>query len=103
MSNPFQILSKPPARVKDPVCGMMVDPESAAGNYQYDGTTYSFCNLGCLVKFRAEPDRYLHPEKNSCARLRPRETRSNTRARCTRRWCRRVRAHAHSAEWHSSP
>ena len=63
MPNPFQILSKPPALVKDPVCGMMVDPTTAAGTLQYEGKSYSFCNLTCLVKFRAEPERYLHPER----------------------------------------
>jgi Cu+-exporting ATPase len=61
MPNPFQILSKP-ALVKDPVCGMMVDPAKAPGRVEYDGAQYSFCNLGCMVKFRAEPERYLHPE-----------------------------------------
>jgi Cu+-exporting ATPase len=61
MSNPFQILSKPAATVKDPVCGMMVDPMKAPGNFEYNGQRYSFCNLGCMVKFRADPERYLHP------------------------------------------
>jgi len=64
MSNPFQIVSKP-TLVKDPVCGMMVDPAKAPGQLDYDGTHYSFCNLGCMVKFRAEPERYLHPEQAS--------------------------------------
>jgi Cu+-exporting ATPase len=61
MANPFQIVSKP-TLVKDPVCGMMVDPAKAPGQLDHDGTHYSFCNLGCMVKFRAEPERYLHPE-----------------------------------------
>jgi Cu+-exporting ATPase len=65
MANPFQILSKPPAQVKDPVCGMMVDPAKAAGAFDYSGTGYLFCSLGCMVKFRAEPERYLHPESAS--------------------------------------
>jgi Cu+-exporting ATPase len=61
MPNPFQIVSKP--LVKDPVCGMMVDPAKAPGRLDYAGAHYSFCNLGCMVKFRAEPERYLHPEQ----------------------------------------
>jgi Cu+-exporting ATPase len=61
MANPFQIVSKP--LVKDPVCGMMVDPAKAPGQLDYNGAHYSFCNLGCMVKFRAEPERYLHPEQ----------------------------------------
>src|SRR5579875_188442 len=62
MANPFQILSKPPATVKDPVCGMMIDPAKAAGKYSYNAHEYAFCNLGCLVKFRADPERYLNPQ-----------------------------------------
>ncbi len=61
-SDPFQILSKPPATVVDPVCAMQVDPAKAAGSYEHEGHDYSFCSLSCLVKFRAEPERYLHPE-----------------------------------------
>jgi Cu+-exporting ATPase len=60
--SPFQILSKPPVLERDPVCGMNVDPKTAPGAYDYEGHTYHFCNLGCMVKFRAEPERYLHPE-----------------------------------------
>jgi Cu+-exporting ATPase len=67
VSNPFEILSKPPTVVKDPVCGMMVDPASAAASLDHDGTRYSFCALSCYAKFRAAPDRYLHPEKAMAA------------------------------------
>lgn len=67
MANPFQILNKPPATVKDPVCGMMVDPAKAAGRYELDGKRYSFCALSCMVKFRADPERYLHPERAKAA------------------------------------
>jgi P-type Cu+ transporter len=63
MSNPFQILSKPPATVKDPVCGMMIDPDRAAGRYEHEGQKYWFCALSCMVKFRAHPEKYLHPEQ----------------------------------------
>src|SRR5438309_7512888 len=62
MPNPFQIVSTP-TLVKDPVCGMMIDPAKAPGTLDYAGEHYSFCNLGCMVKFRAEPERYLHPEQ----------------------------------------
>ncbi|MYC27213.1 MAG: heavy metal translocating P-type ATPase [Nitrospira sp. SB0662_bin_26] len=44
---------------KDPVCGMMVDPLSAAGQYEHAGTTYYFCNLRCEERFRTDPDGYL--------------------------------------------
>ncbi len=52
-----------PARltVQDPVCHMDVDPAHAAGQYDYKGTTYYFCNPRCLSRFRAEPERFLEP------------------------------------------
>jgi Cu+-exporting ATPase len=46
-------------KVRDPVCGMMVDPARAAAKFDYEGTTYYFCNPGCLKKFQAQPDVYL--------------------------------------------
>ena len=47
--------------VIDPVCGMTVDPATAAGSFAYQGTTYFFCCHGCLTRFRADPQRYLAP------------------------------------------
>ncbi len=46
--------------VLDPVCGMTVNPNSAAGSYGYKGQTYYFCGKSCLDKFRAEPERFLN-------------------------------------------
>ncbi len=44
--------------MKDPVCGMDVDPGSAARRQEHDGQTYYFCSAHCLEKFRAEPNKY---------------------------------------------
>ena len=41
----------------DPICGMTVDPARAAGQYDYKDTTYYFCALSCLERFRADPER----------------------------------------------
>lgn len=46
---------------KDPVCGMDVDPTSAAGSHEYEGETYYFCSKGCLERFRADPGRFISP------------------------------------------
>jgi Cu+-exporting ATPase len=46
------------SKVKDPVCGMQVDPEKAAGKSEYKGHTYYFCNPGCKKKFDENPARY---------------------------------------------
>ncbi|HKO44067.1 MAG TPA: heavy metal translocating P-type ATPase [Pyrinomonadaceae bacterium] len=43
----------------DPICGMTVEPHSAAGSFEYRGTTYYFCSKGCLQKFQQEPERFL--------------------------------------------
>lgn len=43
------------ALAKDPVCGMSVDPATAAATREYNGTAYYFCNPGCAARVRAEP------------------------------------------------
>lgn len=45
--------------VKDPVCGMDVDPHTTEHQYSYEGATYYFCSAGCLNKFKADPKHYL--------------------------------------------
>jgi P-type Cu+ transporter len=45
--------------MRDPVCGMTVDPAKAAATSQYEGETYYFCCKGCKTKFDAAPQRYL--------------------------------------------
>ena len=44
--------------VKDPVCGMEIDPAKAAGSSEYEGQTHYFCNLNCKESFDAEPEKY---------------------------------------------
>lgn len=44
---------------KDPVCGMSVDPATAAATREYGGVTYYFCNAGCADKFAQNPAAYL--------------------------------------------
>ena len=43
----------------DPVCGMIVTAESAAGTHTYDGAAYYFCAEQCLHKFKTDPGPYL--------------------------------------------
>ena len=49
--------------VKDPVCGMDVDPHTAKHHAEHGGRTYYFCNPGCRTKFLADPERYLSPRE----------------------------------------
>jgi Cu+-exporting ATPase len=51
----------------DPVCGMSVDPASAAGSVEHQETTYWFCSDSCVRKFRANPDLYLKPRQTKAA------------------------------------
>lgn len=48
--------------VKDPVCGMMIDPNTAAGKTEYKGQTYYFCSPGCKKAFDQEPEKYAGKE-----------------------------------------
>lgn len=44
---------------KDPVCGMDVDENAAAGKSEYKGQTYYFCSPGCKRSFDKEPEKYV--------------------------------------------
>ena len=46
------------ARVVDPVCGMEVDPATAAGQFEFAGTIYHFCSTGCRSAFAKDPAGY---------------------------------------------
>lgn len=49
--------------VKDPVCGMEVDPQKAAATSIYGGTDYYFCSAACKKSFDKNPDRFVAAEK----------------------------------------
>ena len=48
-----------PGAVRDPVCGMWVDPKTAADSCAFGGQTYYFCRTHCRTRFEADPDRFL--------------------------------------------
>ncbi|MEO9130840.1 MAG: heavy metal translocating P-type ATPase [Sphingomonas sp.] len=47
------------ATVKDPVCGMTVDPTKTPHHADHAGNSYYFCSSGCQSKFAAAPGNYL--------------------------------------------
>jgi Cu+-exporting ATPase len=51
----------------DPVCGMRVRPEAAAGRTEYRGVTYFFCNKRCQARFEADPEAFLRPRAPAAA------------------------------------
>jgi YHS domain-containing protein len=48
------------AKVKDVVCGMIVDTETAPAKTEYKGETYHFCAPGCKIAFEKDPEKYLN-------------------------------------------
>ena len=53
-------MTVPDTEVKDPVCGMTVDPASAIA-HTHAGKTQHFCSRHCRDKFVADPKKYLQP------------------------------------------
>jgi YHS domain-containing protein len=45
--------------VHDVVCGMDIDPATAAGKSEYKGQTYYFCSPGCKRAFDQDPQKYV--------------------------------------------
>jgi len=45
--------------VTDPVCGMTIDPATAAASVEHEGRTYYFCSEPCHQSFLRDPGRYL--------------------------------------------
>jgi Cu+-exporting ATPase len=48
--------------VKDPFCGMQVDPDKTAYQSVYQGQTYYFCDSACKSMFDREPGKYVQAE-----------------------------------------
>ncbi len=46
-------------KVIDPVCGMIVNLESAKFHYEYKGVPYYFCCGHCLEKFKKDPEIFI--------------------------------------------
>jgi Cu+-exporting ATPase len=53
--------------VRDPVCGMMIEPQDAVSSQEVEGKTYHFCNRSCATKFATDPKRYLQPDAKPAA------------------------------------
>ena len=48
-----------PATVKDPVCGMAVNPVGSQHHAEHGGQAFDFCSAGCKAKFVADPAAYI--------------------------------------------
>ena len=67
---PLPILQLP-AKHEDPVCGMMVVPEKAAGKIERAGKTYYFCSKSCAERFSQDPGKFLATSRTGGMEHRP--------------------------------
>ena len=49
--------------VKDPVCGMNVDPATSKHRFEHQAKTFHFCSARCREKFAADPAKYLEQKE----------------------------------------
>ena len=58
---------KKTTEVKDPVCGMMVDPKTTTDKADYKGKTYYFCSREEKETFLKSPEKFVkaEPKKKS--------------------------------------
>ncbi|HMA16490.1 MAG: heavy metal translocating P-type ATPase [Bacteroidota bacterium] len=52
--------------VRDPVCGMTVDPAAGKPSHEHAGRVFHFCNPGCRDRFAKAPEDYLTAEDPVC-------------------------------------
>ncbi|MCR9073992.1 MAG: heavy metal translocating P-type ATPase [Alphaproteobacteria bacterium] len=66
MSSQAQTQDQSETVVRDPVCGMTVDPAADKPTHEHAGHTYRFCSAGCRDRFAAAPDDYIEAEDPVC-------------------------------------
>lgn len=52
--------------IRDPVCGMTVDPTIGKPTATHNGRLFHFCSNGCRTKFEASPESYLKATDPVC-------------------------------------
>jgi len=62
-------VSKAGTFVKDPVCGMDVNPATSKHQVDHAGKSYFFCCGSCAEKFKTNPDKYLSPSARPSSSL----------------------------------
>ena len=56
----------PETVVRDPVCGMTVDPAAGKPSLEHGGRLFHFCSASCRDKFQAAPDKYVSAKDPVC-------------------------------------
>ncbi|MBX4868310.1 heavy metal translocating P-type ATPase [Rhizobium bangladeshense] len=62
------------AMIRDPVCGMTVDPQAGKRSVEHMGRIYHFCSESCRTKFEAQPQDYLTAKDPVCGMVVDRST-----------------------------
>lgn len=52
--------------VRDPVCGMSVDPATNSHRAKHEGREFYFCSERCSDRFTADPSLFLDAEDPVC-------------------------------------
>lgn len=52
--------------VEDPVCGMLIAPESATGTSTFEGKQVHFCSSSCKERFDEAPESFVAVEAEHC-------------------------------------
>ena len=52
--------------LRDPVCGMEVDPNAGKPTLEHGGRVFHFCSAGCRGKFEAHPEEFLTAKDPVC-------------------------------------
>ncbi|GEM_PF-3432697 len=63
--------SSQPTTVRDPVCGMSVNPATSQYSHDHAGTKYNFCAPACREQFIASPDKFSAKTQPVLTRKRP--------------------------------
>jgi hypothetical protein len=63
-TEPMDHVSEHRNEAVDPVCGMTVDPTTAAAHRTYEGAEFWFCNVGCAQKFDEDPSKFTRSARN---------------------------------------
>ena len=56
-------LDHEPVRTVDPVCGLTIDEDKAAGKIGYAGDMFYFCSKDCEQRFLEDPAEFIGQKK----------------------------------------
>ena len=61
-----EVSASGPSVHRDPICTMIVDPETVSHTYVHHDHNYAFCSAGCRQKFVSDPEAYVTAKDPVC-------------------------------------